>query len=222
MPLRRVRVLVLVTLVVVTLVACGGNEDETRPENDAGTSVGDAGEGGARGERGQGSAAANGTTGDESDPARSEAGRDWVELESAEGGYRVELPAEAVLNEQTVDVGGVMLDLSLYTAQADRTEVYTVAFVDYPESIVDVDPQLVLDGVVQGAAGNLAGAVASQSPAEVAGHPAVDFVIEIEEGTVQSRAVLVDRRLYLLQRAGQEPDAEGFARMVGSFELLEA
>lgn len=115
-----------------------------------------------------------------------------------------------------------MLDLSLYTAQADRTEVYTVAFVDYPESIVDVDPQLVLDGVVQGAAGNLAGAVASQSPAEVAGHPAVDFVIEIEEGTVQSRAVLVDRRLYLLQRAGQEPDAEGFARMVGSFELLEA
>lgn len=204
------RLLLALAAFVVALVGCGGDSNDTPPAAEA-TSTTAALD------------SPDGTTGEGAtpNPDGSAGGAGLgVPLESAEGRFRIELPTEATLDEQTVDAGGQSLDLSLYTAQVDAGLVYNVGFVDYPEEILDVDPQLVLDGVVQGAAGNVSGTVASQSSVEMFGFPGTDYVIEVAGGTVQSRALLVDRRLYLLQRAGGEPSADEFSRLVGSFELL--
>ncbi len=202
---------------VVTLTGCGGDADEATPA-DGGLSSDGATTTTVAVEQ-----VPDGALDEGPDPSGvADVPADWVPLESAEGRFRVELPTEATFDPQTLEAAGETLELSLFVAQIDAANVYNIGFVDYPESILDLDPQLVLDGVVQGAAGNLSGTVVSQEPVEVAGHPGVDYVIEVPGGILQSRAILVERRLYLLQRAGAEPDDDGFTRMVDSFDLLDA
>jgi hypothetical protein len=210
------RLLLSLVALVVALASCGGGSDEASPSD--GESPSDGATSSTAVEESPDDPTDDGTApgGSAGDPGTG------VPLESAEGRFRVVLPAEATLAEQTVDAGGQSLDLSLYTAQVDAALVFNVGFVDYPEAITEVDPQLVLDGVVQGAAGNVSGTVASQTQVEMFAFPGTDYVIEVGGGTVQGRALLVERRLYLLQRAGEEPNQQEFLRMVDSFELLDA
>lgn len=89
-----------------------------------------------------------------------------------------------------------------------------------PEEVLDVDPGTVLDGAVQGAATNLSGTVESSTKLTVEGFPAVDYVVAVEGGRVEARAILAGSRIYLLQRAARQSDPDDFRRLVDSFELL--
>ena len=144
----------------------------------------------------------------------------WVDFESAEGNFRVELPVEPVRQEETVpsDVGP--LQAVLFAATTDPGSSYSIAYTDYPEAVLQVEPGAVLDGAVQGAATNVSGTVQSSTKLEAEGFPAVDYVINVDDGQLQARGILVDRRIYLLQRAGAQPDEAGFRQLVDSFELI--
>lgn len=146
----------------------------------------------------------------------------WVGFESAEAGFRVELPVEPVRQEETLqgDVG--TLQAVLFSASTGPDSSYSIAYTDYPEAVLQVDPGAVLDGVVQGSVTNASSTVQSSSKLSAEGFPAVDYVVNVEGGQRQVRAILVDRRIYLLQRAGPQPDEDGFRRMVDSFELINA
>ena len=158
------------------------------------------------------------TTADAAEPGDAAGG--WVDFESAEGGFRVELPLEPVRQEQTVQSDVGPLQAVLFAATPDATSSYSVAYTDYPEAVLQVEPEAVLDGAVQGAAANVSGTVQSSTKLTAEGFPAVDYVINVEGGQLQARGMLVDRRIYLLQRAGAQPDEAGFRRLVDSFELV--
>lgn len=151
-----------------------------------------------------------------------EAGDGWLSFESADEGFRVDLPVEPVRDEQTIPSEAGPLRVVIFVAQVDDTAGYNVGYTDYPEAVLDVESDVLLDGAVRGAATNVSGTVESSTKLDVDGFPAVDYVITAGGADLQARAILVERRLYVLQRGGPQSDEEGFQRLVESFELVDA
>lgn len=146
--------------------------------------------------------------------------RAWPAFESGEGRFRVALPEEPARQEEDVDEEDLETKAVLFTSQLGDTATVNVSYADYPEAITEIDPRVVLAGAVQGAVKRVSGTLARQTPLTAEGSPAVDYVIEGDEGWLQARAILVGNRLYLLQLAAPRPDAAAFERLVTSFELL--
>ncbi|MGI9119957.1 MAG: hypothetical protein ACR2G7_07545 [Acidimicrobiales bacterium] len=143
----------------------------------------------------------------------------WVDFRSDEGRFRIQMPEQPERSQQEVAVGDISLTLVLFTAMVTDSAAYDVGYVDYPESIAEADPAVVLDGVVQGAAKQVSGTVTSNVPTTANGSPAVDYVVAVQGGQVQARAILIANRFYILQHAAEKPDPDAFGRLVASFEL---
>lgn len=148
------------------------------------------------------------------------AARSWSVFESGEGRFRVALPEQPARREEDVDDDDLETKVVLFTSRFGDTATMNVSYADYPEAITEIEPRLVLTGAVQGAVNRVSGTLARQTPLTAEGAPAVDYVIEGEDGWLQARAILVGNRLYLLQLAAERPDARAFERLVTSFELL--
>lgn len=141
-------------------------------------------------------------------------------FESGEGRFRVALPEQPTRREEDVDDDDLETKVVLFTSRFGDTATMNVSYADYPEAITEIEPRLVLTGAVQGAVNRVSGTLARQTPLTAEGAPAVDYVIEGDDGWLQARAILVGNRLYLLQLAAEKPDARAFERLVTSFELL--
>ena len=148
------------------------------------------------------------------------AARSWSVFESGEGRFRVALPEQPTRREEDVDDDDLETKVVLFTSRFGDTATMNVSYADYPEAITEIEPRLVLTGAVQGAVNRVSGTLARQTPLTAEGAPAVDYVIEGDDGWLQARAILVGNRLYLLQLAAEKPDARAFERLVTSFELL--
>ncbi|MDP9418854.1 MAG: hypothetical protein M3P53_01645 [Actinomycetota bacterium] len=148
------------------------------------------------------------------------ANRAWPLFESGEGRFRVALPEEPARHEQDVDEEDLETKAVLFTSKFGDTATVNVSYADYPEAITEIEPRVVLAGAVKGAVNRVSGTLARQTPLTAEGSPAVDYVIEGDEGWLQARAILVGNRLYLLQLAAPRPNAGAFERLVTSFELL--
>lgn len=146
--------------------------------------------------------------------------RAWAVFQSEEGRFRVALPEQPERREQGVDEDDLETKAVLFTSTFGNSATVNVSYADYPETITEIDPRVVLTGAVAGAVKRVSGTLARQTPLTAEGSPAVDYVIEGDEGWLQARAVLVGNRLYLLQLAASRPNARAFERLVTSFELL--
>ncbi len=144
----------------------------------------------------------------------------WVDFSSDEGRFAVQMPTQPERSQQELSVGDISLTLILFTTMVKDSKAYNVGYVDYPPEITEADPAEVLSGVVQGAAQQVSGTVTSNTPTTANGSPAVDYVVAVQGGQVQARAILVANRLYVVQEATEKPDPDGFGRLVASFELL--
>lgn len=145
---------------------------------------------------------------------------EWVDFESEEGGFRVELPADPERSEQTLDSEIGPLRAVFFSVTLDAESGVNIAYTDYPEGVRQIDPAVLLDEVVQGSSANVSGTVESSEQLDVAGNPAVDYVISVDGGSFQTRSILVGQRLYGIQRGGTAPDETTFRRLVDSFELV--
>jgi hypothetical protein len=168
-------------------------------------------------------ALATATAGCSDDPGDQAGARDdnWIPFESSEGGFRVELPSLPETNAESVPSPSGPLEAAVFTVEASRDVGYIVAYTDYPEDVLDLDPVVALDQAVQEAASNVSGTLESSTRLTVEGFPAVDYVIAVDEGRLEARAILTGRRIYLVQRAARQPDQADFRRLVDSFGLLE-
>lgn len=146
-----------------------------------------------------------------------------VPFESPEGRFKVDLPRTPERQEETESSAGQSLKTTLFSVQS-KDEAYSVAFSDLPAQLSQVDPSTVLDGVTEGSASRVPGTVRSKTSSSFLGSPAVDYVIDGEdrskEVVVEARAILVGRRLYILQAAGRNTDTPFYQRMISSFRLL--
>lgn len=142
-------------------------------------------------------------------------------FESTDGRFSAEFPAEPQEDTQNTSVEGFDLQLHIFTAESEEYAV-SVGYVDYPQEVTTVDPNLVLSGVAPGAAANIGGEVTKNEPGTFMGSQSVDYEIAAEGANLQAKAFLVDNRMYLLQAISEElsdSDAE-YDRLVESFKLL--
>lgn len=131
-----------------------------------------------------------------------------------DGGATVMVPLAPEQSEQIVEVAGVDVTLTLYSATDQDGSTYNVGVIDYPPQVDLSDPAVNLIASVSGAAGNVGGRVVAQELRVYDGAPAADFTIETAGVTLAARNVLDDRRLYALSVAftgtAQPADAAPF------------
>lgn len=167
-------------------------------------------------------ALATATAGCSDDPGDQAGARDdWVPFESSKGGFRMELPSLPETNAESVPSPSGPLEAAVFTVEASPDVGYIVAYRDYPEAVLDLDPVVALDQAVQEAASSVSGTLESSTRLTVEGFPAVDYVIAVDKGRLEARAILTGRRIYLVQRVARQPDQGDFRRLVDSFDLLE-
>jgi hypothetical protein len=154
--------------------------------------------------------------------------QEWTPFSAPKGNFRAVFPVtpqESVQSIQT-DVGEI--PYTTYMAEiADGNVAFGVAYNDYPNEILQADPQKVLDGGRDGAKENLKGTVVSEISLTYKGHPGREFTIL---GDVQghklfyhTRVFLIGTRLYQMQvvRVGETPvDVADVVRFFSSFEQI--
>jgi hypothetical protein len=141
---------------------------------------------------------------------------------STEGRFSAEFPAKPKEETQTASAEGIQLVVHLFTAESDDYAI-SVGYVDYPEEFKTLDPQVVLSGVAEGAAGNIGGGeVTKNDPSTYMGLEAVDYEVSADDASLQAKAFLKENRMYILQGVSAElADAAGeYNHLVQSFQLL--
>lgn len=141
-------------------------------------------------------------------------------LESADGRFYVEFPAEAKRDTERRN-GFLVTTFDATTAEGDE---YTVFFFDDPREGRFLDPARVLDDAVKNAA-RPADRVRFKRTTSVDGYPAMDYAIQRAqtEGSgphVRTRSILVGQRSYGLLVVSKEAYPPDFERMVASFRVL--
>lgn len=144
-------------------------------------------------------------------------------FESAEGKFRVDFPGTPERTEQTEPTAGQALKIVLFTV-ANGDKAYSVAYSDLPPEVTQVAPSTVLQGVPEGSAARVPGRVTSKTASTFVNSPAIDYEIEGEGRSngakVRAKAVLVGRRLYILQAAGKDAETPFYDTMLSSFQLI--
>lgn len=140
---------------------------------------------------------------------------------SAEGRFSAEFPSEPTQQTEQLSEAGLDLEFEIFTSESDNYAV-SVGYVDYPEGFASVDPNVVLSGVAEGAAGNIGAEVTRNNPTTFKGLPAVDYEVTSDDVSLQAKAFLQGNRLYLLQAVSAElgDAAAEYARLVETFELV--
>ena len=152
--------------------------------------------------------------------------QEWVPFKSTKGNFRAEFPAQPQESVQTIETQLGQIPYTTYMAElAGGNVAYGVAFNDYPEQILQADPEKVLDGGRDGAKENLGGTIVSETRMTFHGHPAREFTIlgEVQGQPLfyHTRVVLIGTRLYQMQvvRVGDTPvDVADVVRFFASFE----
>ncbi len=145
----------------------------------------------------------------------------WQEFRSKDGNFKVLLPGAPTTENLTSPSAKGPLTVHLVTVQAGN-QTYTVAYNDYPQSVVDhATPDSILDLAVEGALGD-AGRLVSSSAISLNAHTGRTIEAALPEG-IRYRAnfILDHSRLYqvsILESPGTKRE-EDQARFLGSFEI---
>jgi hypothetical protein len=154
--------------------------------------------------------------------------QEWVEVTAPAGGFTAEFPAQPTETTQLLETdAGRIPHTTVMSELAGGQVAFGVVYSDYPQAILEVPPQELLQDVRDTAAQNLQGMVIAESELVTELGPAREFSIT---GDVQgqplfyhSRVILVGSRLYELRivRVGQTPvDLADSVRFFSSFEML--
>jgi len=122
----------------------------------------------------------------------------WVEFTSPDGSFSASFPETPEEQTQSIDTAAGPITLHGFTV--DRGYIaYAVMYSDFPSDLIQQgDPDLLLDGGVDGAVTNVQGNLVSKTTISLDGHPGREFTIEsdAQQVTVKGRIFLVDNRLY--------------------------
>ncbi|MGH2767578.1 MAG: hypothetical protein ACRDIF_01285, partial [Actinomycetota bacterium] len=149
-----------------------------------------------------------------------------VPLDSVEGRFRAEFPGKPEQSELRLDVLGSPVFLVTFQSEV-KEGAHSIAYADYSEAITTADPRGVLDGAAEGAARNLPGKLISKTPGAFQGFASIDYAVAGERKAkgvlLKARALLVGRRIYILQGVSKRSDPAPtlYERMLASFKLLE-
>ena len=152
---------------------------------------------------------------------------EWNDFTSVEGRFSVTLPGTP--NESSQRVPSAVGDIEMHMFLSDQgASGFAVAYFDMPADLLAVaDAQLLLDGAIQGAFGNVGGTVESQTNITLDGFPGIEatgsFSFEGEDGAMKARVYVVNERIYQIYVAeqGGQSNSESVDRFLNSFKLAK-
>lgn len=156
------------------------------------------------------------------------AAEDWKAFESKEGKFKTTFPAEP--KSQSVPLDTALGKVTYYAFVAETgggNLAWGVSYNDYPDAIKQSDPNTVLQGAMQGAAGQFTGGkITKQGKIKIGNHPGLEFTVTGKAGELDinyhSRIYMVGVRLYQVQvvQVGKEPlPPEDITKFMKAFEL---
>ncbi|MCU0705747.1 MAG: hypothetical protein MUF18_17400 [Fimbriiglobus sp.] len=139
------------------------------------------------------------------------------------GRYSVVFPAKPAKLDVDKPLATSAGNLTLYSSKVEASNVvYSVSFVDYPPSFKEVQPDRILDGVLDGLKGR-DGQIMAQSKWTVANGDGREVTIQAGANVVRAKVCIVDRRLYLVQVCGKGSAviAEKAEEFLSGFQLAK-
>ena len=152
-------------------------------------------------------------------PTRGASTDGWQTYNSAEGAFTLEFPGTP--KEGISKTNSALGELTLYTFEVLRSgEEFTMLYVDYPDQVLDADPQQLLQGAFTGVLGS--NTATDQQEINVQGNPGLSGEFEAPQGYVRYMAVLQRNRLYQLITIGKDENAtaDDTKRFFESFRLM--
>lgn len=143
---------------------------------------------------------------------------------AADGRFRAEFPGEPHRQTESEDIGDLTLETVLYQRDVGLDASFLVSFVDLPGPPPDVTGAL--NGAANAVAVGLDGEIVKSTQTELAGRPAVEFLVKsrLEGGTTDvhyGKLVLtVDGiRLYSIGVIGKDNPPDGYDAFLASFAI---
>lgn len=204
---------VLMSLITLLLIACGGGAEPTQVPSQAPTAIPEP-------------TAISAPTAIPEPTATPAA--EWEEITSEEGWFSISMPSEPAEQQQNLPD-----ELVLHSFMAEGEQAaYAVMYSDFPEMITVADQELIeqlLDDGRDGALTNMSGTLVGEESVSLGDHPGRHIVYDISEQATPGggegilRVYLVDGRLFQLMALGVKGElpAEDVERFLKSFQVLE-
>jgi len=137
------------------------------------------------------------------------------------------MPGTPTKEKQTKNTQWGPIDLYFFIVEREDV-VYTVSYVDYPQSFVQqIDPEIILDNARNAGVSNAQGTLLSEHTISLEEYPGRELRIKYptpgREITIHNRIFLVDNRFYqiMLTTPKEESFSEDIGKFFDSFVLLD-
>ncbi len=143
---------------------------------------------------------------------------------SKDGKFSINFPGTPTVESQKVatEVGDIEMVTFMYEKSA--TEIYMVAYSDYPSAMVEMsDPKTLLTGAKEGALSSYGAKVTEENDVELDGNPGMTFKANSDSYYVTYEIYMVGNRLYqiVILRDGSYPTDEAYNSFIKTFKLTE-
>ncbi|MFH2094757.1 MAG: hypothetical protein ABIJ16_03575 [Bacteroidota bacterium] len=144
------------------------------------------------------------------------------EYTSADGNFSIKFPGNPTVESQNVptEVGDIEMVTFMYEKSA--TEVYMVAYADYPSALIELsNAEDLIQGAKEGAIGEMGLQITDEEKVDINGFPGISFYADNGDYYVAYDIYLVDNRLYqvALMRDGGKPKKDAVDSFLGTFKL---
>lgn len=147
---------------------------------------------------------------------------DIPKFNSEDGNFKVNFPGTPKIESQDIPTDIGPIEMQSFTYEKSATEVYMIAYSDYPSELVkQSNPDDLLTGAKEGALTSQGAELESEEKITFDGNPGYFFKAKTGTYFMIYKIFLKENRLYqiLMIRDGNYPSQESIDNFIGTFEL---
>ncbi|OFZ52017.1 MAG: hypothetical protein A3D92_11965 [Bacteroidetes bacterium RIFCSPHIGHO2_02_FULL_44_7] len=143
----------------------------------------------------------------------------WTTYNSADEGFSIDFPSLPATDVMEDYAGSLPFRIKMWFSYEDNDNVFSVYKYEFSQPVDVSSPETELSEYVQSYARD--GKLLRSTPIQHGIYPAVDFLIQYDDGFFKGRAVLVEEEIYNLQLSYPEEfyNDENYSRFINSFEV---
>lgn len=150
----------------------------------------------------------------------------WTTYRSPSERFVVSLPSppQRAIEAVPMPSSDEKIQYDTILSQSKSGAIFIVTIIDYPPSVCVDDPKdILVTAVKEIAVGNKDNQIEKSDMGTFESMPGLDFVITNPNATIQGRAILKGRSLYVMSVADRDPRAanDNFAKLADSFSLTK-
>lgn len=143
---------------------------------------------------------------------------------SEDGKFKINFPGTPTVTSEAIPTEVGNIDMKMFTYEKSATEVYMVAYSDYPSALVEAsDAATLLEGAKSGAVSSQGAVIEEENAITVDGNPGILFKAKAGSYYMYYKIFLVSNRLFqlVILRDGNYPEPEAVESYIDSFELIK-